>query len=213
MARTKKKKAAKGRPFEPHPDDPGRKPFRIVDLWLLRDKMILAHGSEKPVHEGRLLFKASLFRPFSPGHPRDGDQGIGRSYWGHSAAAALGFCLRKVRGLDDWPTGRYLALEYETWLEQVRSKELDAVVFPDLPATRPAPVSVPPTPAQQELPVPVDPLAPTDPAPAQVPFGEEPPTVPIRTPLPRRPREERPERSARRARAGPATLWLPGMRP
>ncbi len=209
MARTKKK-AAKGRPFEPHPDDPGRKPFRIVDLWLLRDKMILAHGGSRPVHEGHLLFKASLFRPFDRGHPRDGDQGIGRSYWGHSAAAALGFCLRKLRGMEDWPTGRYLALEYETWLEQTRSKELDATVFPDLPATRPAQVSEPTPPAQQELPVPVDPLAPTDPAPPPEPFLEEQPTTRIRTPLPR---PARPSARARRPRTPSATLWLPGLAP
>ncbi|MEK7073663.1 MAG: hypothetical protein AAB974_04505 [Patescibacteria group bacterium] len=147
----------KGRTFEKHPDDPGREPYRIVNLYDLRDRMIIAHGSEKPVHEGHLLFRATFFRPGKDSPV--GDPGIGRSYWGHSAKGALGYCLRVCRGYEDWPANQYLALPYAEWLELVRTRVLPDDALPDLPETRRAA-----KPAQEPQ-KPVDPLAPTDPAP------------------------------------------------
>lgn len=165
----------KGRIWDKHPDDPGREPYRIVNLYDLRDRMILAHGGEKPIHEGRLLFRATFFRP---GKDRpDGDPGIGRSYWGHSAKSALGFCLRVCNGYRDWNADQYLALPYQEWLNLIRMRVLPNDALPDLPETRRT--ATPPP----EPPKPVDPLAPTDPAPPQ--FPEEAPTTRIKTPLPK----------------------------
>lgn len=158
------------RTFEKHPDDPGREPYRVVDLYDLRDRMILAYGNRPQVNEGHLLLRASLFRPFDRGHPQDGDMRVGRSYWGHSAASALGFCLRVCHGYADWHADRYVALPYEEWVEQINKKEIDHPALWDLPAMRRAaqPEPDPPDPSVQQ-PVPVDPLAPTDPAPPPVP--------------------------------------------
>ena len=186
----------KGRTWDKHPDDPGREPYRIVNLYDLRDRMILAHGGEKPVHEGRLLFQATFFRP---GKDRsDGDPGIGRSYWGHSAKSALGFCLRKCHGYEDWYADQYVALPYQEWLDLVRMPVLPNDALPDLPATRRAAVPQSETPQ----PKPVDPLAPTDPAPPR--FPEEAPTTRIKTPLPKPDRA--PRTRARRVPEAQLTL-------
>ncbi len=180
------------RRFEPHPDDPGRKPYRIVDVWKLRDLMIGASDGPRPPHEGQLLFRATLFRPFDARTPRDGDAGIGRSYWGHSARAALGFCLRVCRGYADWPPDMYEAIPYDVWLDQVRSRTIDCI--PGLPETR----RVGQEPQAPEAPV--DPSAPTDPRMPQ-PFPED--DVPTKrhniTPLrPKRISEEPPGQLALR---------------
>lgn len=170
----------KGRIWEKHPDDPGRTPFRIVDLYDLRDRMIRAFGQEKAAHEGQLLFRATFFRP---GLDRaDGDPGIGRSYWGHSAKGALGYCLRVCHGYQDWSADRYVALPYEEWLELVRMRVLPNDALPDLPATRRAARPEPDSPEPSVQPPQVDPLAPTDPAPPR--FPEEAPTTRIKTPPP-----------------------------
>lgn len=147
MANTSRRK--KGRNWKKHPDDPGRTPYRVVNLYALKDRMILAYGADKPVHEGHLLFQAT----------------IGRSYWGHSAKAALGFCLRVCRGFAEWRTDQYVALPDAKWLDLIRMRVLPNDALPDLPETRRA--AIPPsTKPSEPVPAPVDPLAPTDPPPA-----------------------------------------------
>lgn len=145
--------------------------------------MILAFGSEKPVHEGRLLFRATFFRS-------DKDStGVGRSYWGHSPKAALGYCLRVCHGYADWPADQYVALSYAKWIGLVRMQELPDDALPDLLATRRAArPQKPPQPIPQKEPV--DPLAPTDSAPPAA-FPQEQPTKRIRSSLPPKPKPAR----------------------
>lgn len=168
----------KGRTWEKHPDDPGREPYRVVDLWKLHDLYSAARADFRQPHQGALLKKATFFRPSR--HP---GRAMGDSIWAHSPEQAVGCCLRRLQGVPDWPADRYVAIPYQEWVDEVSHPRISCIAGFPPPEPKPA-VETPP----------VDPLAPTDPAPPAGP--EDAPTAPVRAPLPKplhglRPRSRR----------------------
>lgn len=176
MANTKKRRPR--RQFDRDPDDPGRNPYRIVDLWKLRDLYVSLRADGREPHQGSLLKRSTYHRAARDPKARP----MGKSVWAHSAQQAVGYCLRRLQGVADWPAGRYLAVPYEEWLEEVAAPRIRCV-----PGFPPAPTGPQEPPPREQLPVPVP--APAN-EPPTLPFPEEAPTLPIRTPL--RPKRDAP---------------------